>query len=1153
MKRRNPRVVSFTAALAALLTLTACNNFFHELVPSDENRITAFFVPGQLGAAVIGEYDIHLTIGPGADIGRLVPAIRVSNKATLLPVTISYIQKAFPSANVFAEAMGFYTSADRAAYAIDLIKANRDFVEPALDEAIDFSAPVNFLVVSALGNIRQYTVTVDVDTDAGKFRSFAFTKFDNPDLTRGDAAVILDNAAKTITAEVWYPVENIASYKLIPAFETNGAAVTLDGAGITSGVTELVFAKPASAAELPQSQQKTLVVKRPGFDPVSYILTVTFREDPDTIRSITDFRFNKEINYGINYTAMAEIINTGDTGTITVTAYYTGTPPAALTPAFTSPGTVTVGGALQQSGVTAHDVSGPLYYKVVSQNTLYTRLYTVTVNLVNEGDPRPKINSFIFTTAANPALAAGSSAMIDHNAGIILIEAVYTADPPPYDLRAEFTAGGIVSVDGLTQTSGLSVRNFSHKVKYSVKDAGNPNLKRDYWVEVRFVKDSLSLADITDFFFYTADNPGLVANVTAVIDQAAGTIYAVACFDSPAATANGGHRTLVPQWLGHGTVTVGGVPQTSGVSGTVFSPSAVYRVRSADNAMYRDYTVTVVEINTRIYVNKNAAGDNTGVSWANAFRSLNDACAAANRLPAALPREVWIAEGTYRPSETQDQSAYYRISPNTGYIGGFAGTETSKAARTPAAHPVIITGDLGGGVYSQHLFMNADLGGTNAAFEDLTFTKARATAGTGDQQRGPAIDAHNGGALTIMRAAFEDLQSGYFGYGGAVYVTSASGSVIISNSSFEYTQTGNSGGAVYANFTSGSVTIMDSTFKHTQGEGDGGAVYAMSSSVAISGSSFEDTQAHTYGGAVYAYSGSVIISGDFTDTRAVGTNPCGGAVYAFPLSGSVNISGNFTDIYVTGTNSGYGGAVYVSSTSGSVAISGNFTDTSVTGTSYACGGAVYVNSGSGPISISGSSFEDTQMNGTNNGFGGAVYANSSYGSISISDSHFTNTQSAGPGGAVSAFSGYGSISISDSHFTNTQSANHGGAVIASAGSSSISISDSTFGNTHSPYLGGAVCFINGHLTMENCSIEDASAQYGGAVAASSLSASCTLNGVSFKTCVAPLGSILYGENGTPYTIGPGCSVEGTVITSANWMTTLQPSMIYGVTITPPPP
>ncbi|MDR1586870.1 MAG: right-handed parallel beta-helix repeat-containing protein, partial [Treponema sp.] len=693
-------------------------------------------------------------------------------------------------------------------------------------------------------------------------------------------------------------------------------------------------------------------------------------------------------------------------------------------------------------------------------------------------------------------------------------------------------------------------------VKYTVKDPGNPSLYRDYWVEVRFVKDSLSLAEISAFRFMAADNPDLSGDVTAVIDQGAGTIYAVLPFTGPPPSGNGGHRTLVPRWLAQGTVRVGGVTQNSGQSGQVFSPSVVYRAVSADGAFHKDYTVKVLEVNTRMYVKKNAAGDNTGVSWANAFRSLGDACDAAGYLPTALAAEVWIAEGTYRPSETRDKAAYFTVRPNTGYYGGFAGTETAKDGRNPdpTAHRVIITGDLGGGVYSEHLFINTNLGGGNAAFGEMTFTKARGPlTGLGsamhvsgansvaitnsvfeDLQAGPGgvvyVSLFSGGSVTITDCDFENIQA--TGYGGAVYATAyggSGGSVTITNCDFENTQS-TLGGAVYAAASGGSVTITDCDFKNTQA-GNGGAVAALASStgsVTITDCDFENTRAELSGGAVHVSTSSgasvTITDCEFTDTETTGAYGSGGAVYAYGSGGSVTI----TDC--------------------------DFTDTKATAASSR-GGAVYARS-NGAVSITNCGFTNTQTEE----YGGAVYAYG--GSVTISGYTSNITRALAGGSLFLSTSNSGLISVTDAEITDSKTVNSlsdgsfsggGGICVSNAGSTTFS--NVKFENVHAMgsvtnTIGGAVRFSMGSLVMTNCSIEDASSDtFGGAIAGSG-SSSCTLEGVSFTSCAAPQGSILYGNEWSPgagpaYIVKPGCEVNGIPITAANLLSVLaSPSQRY---------
>jgi hypothetical protein len=526
----------------------------------------------------------------------------------------------------------------------------------------------------------------------------------------------------------------------------------------------------------------------------------------------------------------------------------------------------------------------------------------------------------------------------------------------------------------------------------------------------------------------------------------------------------------------------------------------VYRAVSLDRLFHKDYTVRVREINARLYVDQDATGDNSGVSWENAIRSLGEACETLAYLPEGLPAEIWIAEGTYRPSETGDKAAYFPVRGNTGYYGGFGGTETEKDQRVPGTHTVTITGDLGGGEYSEHLFISDDRGyglnGRNAALGEMTFTKARALTGPGDgiSRNGAAISVLFAGTLTIRNAIFEDLQAE--GVGGAVNVTTgytnpdgsvSGGSIDITGCSFTNTQAYYGGAINLHPWNGGSVSITDCRFTDTQANSDGGgAVYINSYisdpviTVAITNCDFENTRANKDGGAVYFhpyYFGSFItITGcDFENTAG----NYGGAVYA--SGGPVTIKDcHFTDIQA----GSYGGAVYATSssgfTSGSVTITGcDFTDIQA----EASGGAVYASGGS--VTITGCGFTDIQAEAN----GGTIYA---YGSdsITITGCDFENIQ-AGGGGAVHTLGSNSSITtIKDCNFTNTQAA-AGGAVYAtnSSGftSGSITITGCSFTDIQAEANGGTIyAFGSNSVTITGCDFENIQAgNVGGAVYASS--------------------------------------------------------------------
>jgi hypothetical protein len=95
---------------------------------------------------------------------------------------------------------------------------------------------------------------------------------------------------------------------------------------------------------------------------------------------------------------------------------------------------------------------------------------------------------------------------------------------------------------------------------------------------------------------------------------------------------------------------------------------------------------------TTLYVNSAATGTGSGFDWANAFADLPSALAAS--LPAG--GQIWIAKGTYFPSNSHDPTAAPLLAPGVALIGGFAGGETSVTQSAPTANPTVISGAIGG-------------------------------------------------------------------------------------------------------------------------------------------------------------------------------------------------------------------------------------------------------------------------------------------------------------------------------------------------------------------------------------------------------------------------------------------------------------------------
>lgn len=90
---------------------------------------------------------------------------------------------------------------------------------------------------------------------------------------------------------------------------------------------------------------------------------------------------------------------------------------------------------------------------------------------------------------------------------------------------------------------------------------------------------------------------------------------------------------------------------------------------------------TVWYVPTPVYYVSPAGSDGDGLSWAGAKRTIQGGINAA----AATGGELWVAAGTYHE--------HLRIPAYVYLYGGFAGSETTRAARDVAAHPAVIDGD----------------------------------------------------------------------------------------------------------------------------------------------------------------------------------------------------------------------------------------------------------------------------------------------------------------------------------------------------------------------------------------------------------------------------------------------------------------------------
>jgi cysteine-rich repeat protein len=214
-----------------------------------------------------------------------------------------------------------------------------------------------------------------------------------------------------------------------------------------------------------------------------------------------------------------------------------------------------------------------------------------------------------------------------------------------------------------------------------------------------------------------------------------------------------------------------------------------------------------------LYVNAAAAPGGNGSSWTCAFNDLQPALAAATS-----GNEIWVAEGTYKPTTTTDRTISFVMKNGVGIYGGFNGTETALSQRNWTMNVTTLSGDIGTvGVNSDnsyHVIFNDQNGLDNTAILDgFTITGGNAN-GNATQVLG-----FGGGILNlnaspkISNCIFTNNHADI--YGGGISNFFNANAAVITNCIF----VGNSGafGSAVANYESGATYTNCSFSGNTNG------------------------------------------------------------------------------------------------------------------------------------------------------------------------------------------------------------------------------------------------------------------------------------------------------------------------------------------------
>ena len=144
--------------------------------------------------------------------------------------------------------------------------------------------------------------------------------------------------------------------------------------------------------------------------------------------------------------------------------------------------------------------------------------------------------------------------------------------------------------------------------------------------------------------------------------------------------------------------------------------SIIFRLKPLWLVLALSFVTLAASAKDVIYVKSGASGG--GSSWSDAIGNIQQAV----DLAAQKGADVWVAKGVYK----SDSSVVVKLKPNVSLYGGFAGGETSLAARDTAKNATVLDGDG----KSQVLYQVSDFEDASAVVVD-GFTIRNGTASNG--------------------------------------------------------------------------------------------------------------------------------------------------------------------------------------------------------------------------------------------------------------------------------------------------------------------------------------------------------------------------------------------------------------------------------------
>lgn len=268
-----------------------------------------------------------------------------------------------------------------------------------------------------------------------------------------------------------------------------------------------------------------------------------------------------------------------------------------------------------------------------------------------------------------------------------------------------------------------------------------------------------------------------------------------------------------------------------------------------------------ISLAKRYYISPEGLG--SGSSWSNSSSDLAGVLEAT-----VFGDEVWVAIGTYTPTQDFDRSSFFLLKDGVSLIGGFLGFEKTVQERDPLNSKSILSGEIGEAgksdnsftiLYSENISQASLIDGFvisdgNADF-DANSHSSPLTCGAGWYNR---FDGENGQGWPIIRNV--SFINNVSLYGAAVYgeiKNYSSFEAIFSNCVFDNNEGYYFGGAFYmdGDFNGmGTIQFVDCTFTNNKAmNGAGLSIITKSEkpNIKILSCIFNGNCAALNGGAIY--------------------------------------------------------------------------------------------------------------------------------------------------------------------------------------------------------------------------------------------------------------------------------------------------------------